>query len=143
MSRAVRGINGLLLFEVGASLASALGFLGLVLAVVGVYKVMSYSASRRASEIGIRMALGAQPRQVLGMICRQGAVLITLGLLTGLAAAFAIGRLLGDFLVGVTSYDPITYIGVSVLLAGIALLASYVPARQGTQVDPMVALRHE
>ncbi len=143
MSRAVRGINGLLLFEVGAGLASALGLLGLVLAVVGVYGVMSYSVSRRTPEIGIRMALGAQPRQVLGMICRQGAVLITLGLLTGLAAAFAIGHLLGDFLVGVTSNDPITYIGVSVLLAGIALLASYVPARRGTQVDPMVALRHE
>lgn len=143
MSRVVRGINGLLLFEVGAGLASALGLLGLVLAVVGVYGVMSYSVSRRTSEIGIRMALGAQPRQVLGMICRQGAVLITLGLLTGLAAAFAIGHLLGDFLVGVTSNDPITYFGVSVLLAGIALLASYVPARRGTQVDPMVALRHE
>jgi predicted permease len=143
MSRAVRGINGLLLFEIGAGLAGALGFLGLVLAVVGVYGVMSYSVSRRTSEIGIRMALGAQPRQVLGMICRQGAVLVTLGLLTGLAAAFAIGHLLGDFLVGVTPNDPITYIGVSLFLAGIALLASYVPARRGTQVDPMVALRHE
>jgi putative ABC transport system permease protein len=104
---------------------------------------MSYSVSQRTSEIGMRMALGARPRQVLGMICRQGAVLVTLGLLTGLAAAFAIGHLLGDFLVGVTSNDPITYIGVSVLLAGVALLAGYVPARRGTQVDPMVALRHE
>ena len=93
MSRAVQGINGLLLFEVAAGLAGTLGFLGLVLAVVGVYGVMSYSVSRRTSEIGIRMALGAQPRQVLGMICRQGAVVVALGLATGLATAFSIGIL--------------------------------------------------
>jgi ABC-type antimicrobial peptide transport system permease subunit len=118
MSRAVRGINGLLLFEVAAGLAGTLGFLGLVLAVVGVYGVMSYAVSRRTSEIGIRMAMGAQPGQVLGMICRQGAVVVALGLMTGLAMALGIGRLLGDFLVGVTPNDPITYFGVSALLAG-------------------------
>jgi putative ABC transport system permease protein len=143
MSRAVRGINGLLLFEIAAGLAGALGFLGLVLAVVGVYGVMSYSVSRRTSEIGIRMALGAQPGQVLAMICRQGAIVVGFGLLAGLAGAFAIGRLLSDFLVGVTPNDPVTYIGVSLLLASIALLASYLPARRGTCIDPMVALRHE
>ncbi len=143
MSRVVRGINGLLLFEVAAGLAGTLGFLGLVLAVVGVYGVMSYSVSRRTSEIGIRMAMGARPRQVLGMICREGAVVVALGLVTGMAGAFGIGRLLSDFLVGVTPNDPLTYAGVSVLLAGVALLASYVPARRGTRVDPMVALRHE
>jgi putative ABC transport system permease protein len=143
MERALRGINGLLLFEIAAGLAGALGILGLVLAVVGVYGVMSYSVSRRTPEIGIRMALGAEPRQVLGLICRQGALLVASGLLVGLVAAFAIGRLVSDFLVGITPNDPITYIGVSVLLASIALLASYVPARRGTRVDPMVALRHE
>jgi predicted permease len=143
MERALRGINGLLLFEIAAGLAGALGVLGLILAVVGVYGVMSYSVSRRTSEIGIRMALGAQPRQVLGMIFRQGVVLIASGLLLGLLAACAIGRLVSDFLVGVTPNDPLTYVGVSLLLAGIALLASYVPARRALCVDPMVALRHE
>jgi predicted permease len=143
MERSLRGINGLLLFEVAAGLAGALGILGLTLAVVGVYGVMSYSVSRRTSEIGIRMALGAQPGQVLGMICRQGALLIASGLLAGLVAAFAIGRLVSDFMVGITPNDPITYVGVSVLLAGIAFLAAYLPARRGTRVDPMVALRHE
>jgi ABC-type antimicrobial peptide transport system permease subunit len=77
------------------------------------------------------------------MICREGAVVVALGLVTGMAGAFGIGRLLSDFLVGVTPNDPLTYAGVSVLLAGVALLASYVPARRGTRVDPMVALRHE
>jgi predicted permease len=143
MSRQVRGINGLLLFQLGAGLAGALGILGLVLAVVGVYGVMSYSVSRRTSEIGIRMALGAQPGQVLAMICRQGAALVAGGLLAGLAAAFAIGRLIRDFLVGVTPSDPITFVGVSALLAAVALLASYLPARRGTRIDPMDALRHE
>jgi predicted permease len=143
MARALRGVNGLLLFEIAAGLAGALGVLGLALAVVGVYGVMSYSVSRRTSEIGIRMALGAEPRQVLGMICRQGALLISSGLLAGLVAAIGIGRLVSDFLVGVTPSDPITYLGVSLLLASIALLASYLPARRGTRVDPMVALRHE
>jgi putative ABC transport system permease protein len=143
MSRAVHGINGLLLFEIAAGLAGALGILGLMLAVVGVYGVMSYAVSRRTSEIGIRMALGAQPGQVLAMICRQGAIVVGFGLLAGLAGAFAIGRLVSEFLVGVTPNDPVTYIGVSLLLAGIALLASYLPARRGTWIDPMVALRHE
>jgi predicted permease len=143
MSRAVHGINGLLLFEIAAGLAGALGILGLMLAVVGVYGVMSYAVSRRTSEIGIRMALGAQSGQVLAMICRQGAIVVGFGLLAGLAGAFAIGRLVSEFLVGVTPNDPVTYIGVSLLLAGIALLASYLPARRGTWIDPMVALRHE
>ena len=143
MSRQVRGINGLLLFEIAAGLAGALGFLGLALAIVGVYGVMSYSVSQRTSEIGIRMALGAEPGQVLRLICRQGSMLIASGLLVGLLAAFAIGRLVSDFLVGVTPNDPVTYIGVSLVLAAIALLAIYLPARRGTRVDPMVALRYE
>jgi putative ABC transport system permease protein len=117
--------------------------LGLVLAVVGVYGVMSYSVSRRTSEIGIRMALGAQPSEVLAMICRQGAILVGVGVLAGLAGAFAVGRLLSDFLVGVTPNDPLTYVGVSLLLVSVAFLASYIPARRGTRADPMVALRHE
>ncbi|HUE42989.1 MAG TPA: ABC transporter permease, partial [Candidatus Sulfotelmatobacter sp.] len=130
MSRVVDGINGLLLFKAGAGIAGALGLLGLLLAVIGVYGVMSYSVRRRTSEIGIRMALGARQSQVLMMICKQGALLVGIGLLTGLVFAFAIGRLLGDFLVGVTPTDPITFAVVSILLTGVALLACFIPARR-------------
>jgi putative ABC transport system permease protein len=143
MERALRGVNGLLLFEFAAGLAGALGALGLGLAVVGVYGVMSYAVSRRTSEIGIRMALGAEPNQILAMICRQGLILIASGLLVGLLAAFAVGHLVSDFLAGVSPNDPITYVGVSVLLAVIALLASYIPAYRAMRIEPMVALRQE
>lgn len=143
MSRLVHGINGLLLFEVAAGLAGSLGILGLALAVVGVYGVMSYSVSLRTPEIGIRMALGARRGQVLKMICRQGTIVVGLGIVVGVACALAIGPLVSDFLVGVTSNDPVAYVGVSLLLAGIALTACYVPARRAMRVDPMVALRYE
>jgi predicted permease len=143
MTRALHNLNGLLLFQLGAALAGALGALGLALAVVGIYGVTCYSVSRRTAEIGIRMALGAEPGQVLRTIGRQGFILIAAGLAGGWLAAFAIGSLLGDFLVGVSPRDPATYVVVSLLLAAIALLASYVPARRATLIDPMAALRYE
>ncbi len=143
MSRLINGGNGLLFFKAGAAIAASLGLLGLVLAVVGVYGVMSYSVSRRTSEIGIRMALGASRDQVLSMICKQGALLIAFGLATGLLCAFAIGRLMTDFLVDVTPTDPFTFVGVSILLTGIALLACFIPARRATNIEPTQALRHE
>jgi len=143
MARALHGLNGLLFFELGAALAGALGFLGLALAVVGVYGVMSYSVSQRTQEIGIRMALGAQPGEVLAMISHQGGFIVAAGLALGVFVAFAVGRLVSDFLVGVTPSDPLTFVGVSVLLAAVALLAGYVPARRATRVDPMSALRSE
>ncbi|MCU1303408.1 MAG: hypothetical protein JWQ87_3692 [Candidatus Sulfotelmatobacter sp.] len=143
MTQALHGGNGLLFFEVGASLAATLGLLGLTLAVVGVYGVMSYAVSQRTQEIGLRIALGAQKRDILRMIGRQGAVIIASGLTVGLLTAFAVGRMVSDFLVGVTSSDPITYAGVSVLLAAVACLATYLPTRRATNVDPMVALRYE
>jgi putative ABC transport system permease protein len=108
-----------------------------------VYGVMSYSVSQRTQEIGLRIALGAQRRDILAMIGRQGAIIVGCGLAVGLLAAFAVGRLVGDFLVDVTPSDPITYVGVSVLLAAVALLATYLPTRRATKVDPMVALRYE
>jgi predicted permease len=141
--RLINGANGLLFFKVGAAIAGALGFLGLLLAVVGVYGVMSYSVSRRTSEIGIRMALGARRDQVLTMICKQGAILVAFGLATGLLCAFAIGRLMSDFLVDVAPTDPFTFIGVSILLTAIALLACFIPARRATNIEPTHALRHE
>jgi len=143
MTEALHGGNGLLFFEIGASLAAALGLLGLILAVVGVYGVMSYAVSQRTQEIGVRMALGAQRRDILGMIGRQGAVIVASGLTMGLLAALAAGRLVSDFLVGITPSDPITYAGVSFLLATIACVATYVPTHRATKIDPMVALRYE
>jgi predicted permease len=143
MTQALHGFNGLLFFEIGAVLAGALGFLGLTLAMIGVYGVMSYAVSQRTREIGVRMALGAQPNAVLAMIARQGGFIIAAGLVAGLLAAFAVARMVGDFFVGVTSTDPITYVGVSLLLAAVAVLAGYLPARRATRVDPMVALRYE
>ena len=143
MTEALHGGNGLLFFEVGASLAAGLGFLGLILAVVGVYGVMSYAVSQRTQEIGVRIALGAQKRDILQMIGSRGAVIVASGLTVGLLAALAVGRLVSDFLVGITPSDPITYVGVSFLLAMVACLATYIPTRRATKVDPMVALRYE
>jgi ABC-type antimicrobial peptide transport system permease subunit len=139
----LHGGNGLLFFEIGASLAAALGLLGLTLATVGVYGVMSYAVRQRTQEIGIRIALGAQRRDILAMIGRQGVLIVAIGLAAGLLAALAVGRLVHDFLVGVASTDPLTYVGISVLLAAVAGLATYVPTRRATKVDPMVALRYE
>lgn len=143
MTEALHGGNGLLFFEVGASLAAAMGLLGLILAVVGVYGVMSYTVSQRTQEIGLRIALGAQERDILRIIGRQGAVIVASGLAFGFLAALATGRMVSDFLVGVTPSDPVTYVGVSMLLAVVAFVATYIPTRRATKVDPMVALRHE
>jgi predicted permease len=143
MSEALNGSNGLFFFQIGAALVAVLGSLGLILAVVGVYGVMSFSVSQRTHEIGIRVALGALPRQILWMICRQGLLITAVGLAAGLLAAMGIAQLIRDFLVGVTPTDPLTYAGVSVLLAVTVFVACYIPARRATRVDPMVALRYE
>jgi len=143
MNEVLHGANGLLLFELGASLPATLGVLGLVLTLVGLYGLTSYAVSQRTQEIGIRMALGAQRQDILRVIGRQGLLVIAAGLAVGLVVAFTVGRLVGDFLVGIAPTDPITYVGVSALLAVIALLATYVPVRRASRVDPMVALRHE
>jgi predicted permease len=143
MTQGLNTLNGLLLFQIGAGIAAALGILGLVLAVVGVYGIVSYVTSQRTHEIGIRLALGAEPRQILKMVLRQGLLIIVIGMAIGLISAAAAGRLAANFLVGVSPLDPLIFCGVSVFLACIALLACYIPARRATKVDPMVALRYE
>jgi predicted permease len=139
----VEGGAGFLLFHVGTVQAGAMGLLGLVLAVVGVYGVVSYGASLRTREMGIRIALGANPRIVRGLVLRQGTVLVTVGIVCGLALAAAVTRTLSTFFVLVGALDVPTFGVVTALLAAIALVACYLPARRAMRVDPMIALRHE
>jgi len=124
-------------------LLATFGALALLLASIGMYGVISYSVEQRTREIGIRMALGAERSNVFGMILAQGARLAGVGITIGLVAALAVTRLLASFLFGVQPTDPLTFGGVALLLLGVALIASYVPARRATRVDPMIALRYE
>jgi len=126
-----------------ATLLTAFGLLALGLAALGIYGVMAYSVSRRTREIGLRMALGAERRDVLSLILRQGMALILIGVACGLVGAFAATRWLASFLYGVSATDWTTFALIALLLALVALLACYLPARRATRVDPMVALRYE
>ena len=142
MNQALNTLNGMLFYKIGAVLAAVLGFLGLVLAIVGVYGVVSYAASQKTHEIGVRMALGAQPWDILGMIFREGLLIVAVGLALGIAGALAAGRVVGSFLT-VSAHDPVTYVFVVGVLAIVALAACFIPARRAMRVDPMVALRYE
>lgn len=124
-------------------LLTAFAGVALVLAAVGIYGVISYSVARRAKEIGLRMALGAQRGNVLGLVLGGGLRLTLAGLLFGLAGAFALTRFLSTLLFGITPTDPVTFAVVSLLLALVAVVATYIPARRASKVDPMVALRNE
>jgi putative ABC transport system permease protein len=125
------------------TLLSIFAVVAFVLTIVGLYGVMSYSVAQRTNEIGIRLALGAQSRDVLWMVVKQGSVLIGLGLAIGLLGAYAATRVIASLLFGVTAKDPVTFAAVALLLGGVALLACYVPAWRATKVDPMEALRCE
>jgi len=117
--------------------------LALVLSTIGIYGVMSYSVNQRIHEIGIRVTLGAQPRQVFGLIAGHGLRLALAGVAAGFIASLALMRILRSFLYGVSALDPVTYVSVAVILIAVGLLASYVPARRATRVDPLIALRYE
>ncbi len=126
-----------------AILAGSLGALGMLLACIGVYGVVSYAVSRRVREIGIRMTLGADAREVKRLILRQAMWPVVIGALVGIAGCAAVSQILNSMLFGVSPHDPMAFVVVPLILLSVALAASYIPARRATQVDPMVALRYE
>ena len=127
-----------------AALLAVFAALALVLAAIGLYAVMASNVARRTHELGVRMALGAQPRDLVALVVRQGMTLVGVGVAIGLLGAWSLARLMTSLLtpeIGAT--DPPTYLGVTLFLVTVGLLATYIPARRATRIDPMVALRHE
>ena len=135
--------QGLWAARMGAALLGLFGALALILASIGIYGVLAYSVAQRTSEIGLRMALGAQPYQVLRLVLKQGMLLALIGAAVGILVALPVARFASGLLYGVSATDPLTYAGITFLLMGVALLACYLPARRATRIDPLVALRVE
>jgi predicted permease len=143
MEQSLEGAFGFFASRLAAGFATALGLIGLVLGVVGVYGVVSYAATQRAREIGIRAVLGAQPRDILLLVWRQGVRLVVAGIAIGLAAAWALTRSMAHLLVGISSRDPFTYAMAAIALLLVGVAACWFPARRATRVAPMVVLRGE
>jgi predicted permease len=143
MQRMLEGPNGFLLLRMGALFGGTMGFLGLALSLVGIYGVVSYAASQRTQEIGVRMALGAARADILRLVLGRGLMLVGIGVVLGLIAAAAVSRLVSSLLFGISAVDPVTFVVVPLALAAMALLASYVPAVRATRIDPAAALRAE
>ncbi len=143
MTQALQGVNGFFFYRFGAQMTATMGLLGLVLAVVGVFSMVSYAAAQRTQEIGIRMALGAEPRDILKMVMRQSTIVVGAGLLAGLAIALIGTSAIANFIVGIKPTDPATFITVAAGLTLVALVACWIPARRATRVNPIVALRHD
>jgi len=129
--------------DFNTTLLTIFASVALLLAAVGIYGLMAYSVQQRTQEIGIRMALGAAPEKVRGMIVRQGMILALVGVVVGVAAALALTRLMASLIFGVKTWDPVVFVTVTVVLSLVALLATYIPARRAAHVDPLVALRYE
>ena len=129
--------------RVPSVLLGIFGAVALVLAGIGIYGVISYSVAQRTREIGIRAALGASNRVLLRLVFDRAVVLTGVGVAIGIAGALGVTRLMANLLFGVGARDPLTMVGVGVVLASVAMLASYVPARRAMRVDPIVALRYE
>jgi putative ABC transport system permease protein len=124
-------------------LLTSFAAIALALAAVGIYGVLSYAVAQRTNELGIRIAMGAKTRDILGMVIRQGMLLTAVGLIIGVALAFAVTRVMASLLFEVAPTDPITFAGVALILSLVALAASFLPARHATRVDPLEALRYE
>jgi putative ABC transport system permease protein len=143
MREALDGVNGFFFFRFAVQLTGTMGLLGLILAVVGVYSVVSYAAAQRIHEIGIRMALGAIPRDILRLVLRQSLLVVAIGLAIGLLASVGATRAIAILFVGIRPTDPVTFITMAFLLSFVALFACWIPARRATRVSPLVALRYE
>ena len=143
MNQSLQGANGFLFFRLAAQLTAVMGLLGLTLAVVGVYGVVSYTAAQRTHEIGIRLAIGAEPRHILRLMLGQGLGVIAIGIVFGLMAALAATGAMSGMLLAVNPRDPLIYTLVSLFLCCVALLACFMPARRAMRTDPLVALRYE
>lgn len=145
---AVRPLDQAIAESIGArrfstGLLTAFAAIALILASVGLYGVMAYLVTQRTHEIGLRMALGAQRASVFKLVIGQGLLLTAIGLVAGIGGAFGVTRLMSTMLYEISTTDPATFIVIPLILASVALLACYIPARRATKVDPMVALRYE
>jgi putative ABC transport system permease protein len=141
LTEAVRLVT--LPWRVAGMLANVFGLIGLALAALGIYGLISYTVNQRTHEIGVRVALGAQRRDIFKLVIGHGLRLALLGVAVGLALSFGLTRALADLLFGVSASDPVTYLGISLLLVLVALVASFIPARRAIRTEPLAALRHE